>query len=244
MYQWVYLKQTLNVVQFYHKLSKNLSGIQLGTLWLNFRVFSERTLNEWLRHIEDTFWSNYERTQWVLSNSGSQGSLMGSLIGSFKMYWQCAHWSHQDQIDQYIERPLIICPVNVLSLYLAGTSWIIFQKPQSIYFVCTILVHNEKYQTIYQALRTLKGCARWEGQEQAREMYGSLCGTFSKYPCCSAHSTMWSAVKSHVWDIVVTCLGHFECTDWGLPKGIAWDIMKELRVWPLGIVALYIEGKF
>jgi hypothetical protein len=25
---------------------------------------------------------------------------------------------------------------------------------------------------------------------------------------------------------VITRLGHCECTDWGLPKGIVWDILK------------------
>jgi len=95
--------------------------------WANCWVFFERTLNEWLRYIVGTFWSNL----WKNPLGFFKEELMGSLMGSFKTYSQLTHWSHQDQSGEYIENLLTIYPLgkvwvnrlktlNKLSMYLPG----------------------------------------------------------------------------------------------------------------------------
>jgi len=80
--------------------------------WANHWVFFERTLNEWLRHMVGTFWSNL----WKKPPGFFKAEPMGSLMGSFKTYSQLTHWSHQDQIDGYIE--------NFPTIYLLGKVWV------------------------------------------------------------------------------------------------------------------------
>ena len=66
-------------------------------------------------------------------------------MGSFKTYSQLTHWSHQDQIDGYIENlPTIkvwvncLKTLNKLSMYLPGktpsapSDWGISAKPQKM----------------------------------------------------------------------------------------------------------------
>ena len=76
--------------------------------WANCWVCFERTLNEWLRHMVGTFWSNL----WKKPLGFFKEEPMGSLMGSFKTYSQPTHWSHQDQIDGYIENLPTIYPLG------------------------------------------------------------------------------------------------------------------------------------
>jgi len=58
----------------------------LGTLGANLRVFFERNLNEWLRHMEGI----QKEPSGFIENLIKE-CLMGSLMGSFKTYSQLTH---------------------------------------------------------------------------------------------------------------------------------------------------------
>ena len=102
MYPTIYLISFLRVydeIELHWDFVLNKST---GALWLNFREFSERTLNEWLRHIEGTFWSNYERNQWVLSNSGPQ------------VLWWVLWWVHSKCTGNVLTDPIKIKLIGTL----------------------------------------------------------------------------------------------------------------------------------
>ena len=107
-FTWTYSKETLNLVQPDHELSKNPISIWLSMFWVDGWVYFERTLNEWLRHIVGTFWSNL----WKKLLGFFKEEPMGSLMGSFKTYSQLTHWSHQDQIDGCVENLPTIYPLG------------------------------------------------------------------------------------------------------------------------------------
>ena len=81
----MYPQQTLNIIQFYHKLSKKSLGIWLETLWLHWWLLCERCLNEWLRAMLATLWMKL----WKNPGASFKEWLRASLIASFTMYPLC-----------------------------------------------------------------------------------------------------------------------------------------------------------
>jgi len=104
-----YSKETRNLVQFYHKLSKNPLSIWLGTVWADCWVFCERSFDEWLRHMMGTFWSNYQRTHWVFSNKSPHRVL----------WWVLLKLTHHLPTD-----PIKIKVVSTLRIYPPFTHWV------------------------------------------------------------------------------------------------------------------------
>ena len=114
---WMYSQQTLNIIQFYYKLSKKSLNIWLGTLWLHWWLLCERSLNEWLRVMLATL----RVKLWKNPGNSFKEWLRGPLMGSFTMYPPCPPRILCDPISGYFLKAITIYPLEESVNKLRGT---------------------------------------------------------------------------------------------------------------------------
>ena len=114
---WMYSQQTLNIIQFYHKLSKKSLDIWLETLWLHWWLLYERNFNEWLRAMLATL-----RVELWKNPLGSfKEWLRASLMDSFTMYPPCPPRILCDPISGYFLKLITMYPLGESVNELRGT---------------------------------------------------------------------------------------------------------------------------
>ena len=122
-------QRTQHVAQFHHELSKNPLGVWLSTLWSHQWVLYERTLDEWLRFLMGTLWSELWKKPegsftkyplgtvwcelWKKSRVPFTKCPLGSWVGTFQKYSPCTQWVKWEQIDGFFWKILGMYPVGI-----------------------------------------------------------------------------------------------------------------------------------